>query len=164
MEANSCCVESEERAFQAKLSKVTELLSPWLGIEALARAPEVFRSSPQHYRLRTKFAVAEFPTEEGGSSSSSELGYFTVSDEGRAVRVSSCAIACEGINALMPRVLSGISASAVLRHGLKAVGFLTTLSGDGLVSLIYGRQLEEEWEAEAARQLAEPLGIQVGGR
>lgn len=160
----------EEEAFQAKFNHVMEILAPWLTPGA-AEKPEVFRAAATHYRLRTKFAVAEFPVqaageggaeEQGGSSTGpTELGYFEPDGDKRPVRVKHCPIATVEINTLMPQVLAAVNASPALRDGLKAVSFLDTLAGDRLVSLIYGQEMHPDWEQEARARLREPLDIQV---
>jgi tRNA (uracil-5-)-methyltransferase len=121
---------------------------------------EVFASPPSHYRMRTEFRVWH----EGD-----DLFYimFEVGEDPkkdrRQVRMDEYPVASEAINELMPRLLDAIWDKPVLRRKLFQVEFLHSLSGEMLVSMIYHRKLDEEWEV-AARQLQEELGVMLIGR
>ncbi|MBR2514545.1 MAG: tRNA (uridine(54)-C5)-methyltransferase TrmA [Halomonas sp.] len=121
---------------------------------------EVYPSPPSHYRQRCEFRIWH---EED------DLFYamFEVDPENpknkKVVRLDQFPVASEHINALMPRLREAFLASDELRRRLFQVEFLTTLSGEALVTLIYHRPLEEAWEAEA-RELEKTLGIMIIGR
>ena len=123
-------------------------------------ALEVFASPPSHYRQRCEFRIWH----EGD-----DLFYamFEVDPADpknkRVVRLDQFDVASESINALMPRLREAFLASDELRRKLFQVEFLTTLSGEALVTLIYHRPLEEAWEQEA-RTLETELGIMIIGR
>src|SRR5690606_30238028 len=72
-------------------------------------------------------------------------------------------IGSERINALMPALRARLAADPLLRRKLFQAEFLTTLSGEALVTLIYHRKLDEAW-AMAARAVGEALGIELIGR
>jgi tRNA (uracil-5-)-methyltransferase len=72
-------------------------------------------------------------------------------------------VASERIQALMPALIEKLRPEQILRRKLFQVEFLSTLSGDTLVSLIYHRRLDDEWE-QAARALASELGVSIVGR
>ena len=63
----------------------------------------------------------------------------------------------------MGRLLAEIHASELLRRSLFQVEFLTTLSGDALITIIYHKKLDEAWETEA-RAMQARLGFPVIGR
>ena len=63
----------------------------------------------------------------------------------------------------MPILLAELKADPLLEKRLFEVDFLATLSGEMLVTLIYHRKLDNEWE-KAARTLAEKLNIKIIGR
>jgi tRNA (uracil-5-)-methyltransferase len=67
------------------------------------------------------------------------------------------------INRLMPPILDAINASDSLSRRLFSIEFLTTMSGEALVTLIYHRQLDSQWESEA-RKLQSAQNIKVIGR
>lgn len=121
---------------------------------------EVFASPPSHYRLRTEFRIWH----EGDDLfyAMFEIGKDPKKDR-TLVRMDEYPVAGKEINRLMPLLLDAIRDQPLLRHRLFQVEFLTTLSGQVLLSLIYHRQLEDEWEI-AAQQLQEQLGVMIIGR
>ena len=72
-------------------------------------------------------------------------------------------IASASIQAVLTPLRAALQANSVLRHKLFQVEFLSTQSGEVLVTLIYHRPLNDEWEIEA-RVLADQLSIAVIGR
>lgn len=123
-------------------------------------ALEVFESPPGYYRQRCEFRIWH---EED------DLFYamFEVDPENpknkRVIRLDQYAVASERINQLMPQLREACLKSDELRRRLFQVEFLTTLSGEALVTLIYHRPLGEEWERQA-RALEAELGIMIIGR
>ncbi|WP_422102411.1 tRNA (uridine(54)-C5)-methyltransferase TrmA [Vreelandella sp.] len=123
-------------------------------------ALEVYPSPPSHYRQRCEFRIWH---EED------DLFYamFEVDPENpknkRVIRLDQFPVASARINELMPKLREAFLASDELRRRLFQVEFLTTLSGEALVTLIYHRPLGDAWEAEA-RALETSLGIMIIGR
>ncbi|MGQ4877553.1 tRNA (uridine(54)-C5)-methyltransferase TrmA [Billgrantia sp. LNSP4103-1] len=123
-------------------------------------ALEVFPSPPSHYRQRCEFRLWH----EGD-----DLFYamFEVDPDDpkkkRVIRLDDYPVASRRINELMPQLREALLGSDILRRRLFQVEFLTTLSGEALVTLIYHRPLDEAWE-EQARQLQRRLDISVIGR
>ncbi|MGE4534012.1 tRNA (uridine(54)-C5)-methyltransferase TrmA [Halomonas sp.] len=121
---------------------------------------EVYPSPPSHYRQRCEFRVWH----EGD-----DLFYamFEVDPEDpkrkEVVRLDDYPVASRRINALMPALLDAIRDVPVLRRRLFQVEFLTTLSDEALITLIYHRPLDDAWEA-AARELQATLGAMIIGR
>lgn len=71
------------------------------------------------------------------------------------------------INQLMPAVLAYIKELPLLRNRLFQVDFLTTTTGEATISLLYHRQLDDEWlgAAEAMRDIFQTYGnIELIGR
>lgn len=102
---------------------------------------EVFASPAEHYRMRAEFRVWH----EG-----EDLYYVMFNQETREkYRVDQFPAASRLINDLMPLLVDALKPVKALRHKLFQVDFLSTLSGEILVSLLYHRQLDEEWTAEA---------------
>ncbi|WNK19383.1 tRNA (uridine(54)-C5)-methyltransferase TrmA [Halomonas piscis] len=123
---------------------------------------EVHDSPPSHYRQRCEFRLWH----EGDDL------YYAMFDVARdaagnkqktVVRLDQYPVASEAINALMPRLREAFLASETLRRKLFQVEFLTTLSGEALVTLVYHRPLDDAWQAEA-RALERALGIMIIGR
>lgn len=119
-------------------------------------ALEVYDSAVSHYRLRAEFRLWH----EG------ERCFYAMFEPGnrsKAYEVREFNIASPLINDLMKRLLAEIHDSELLRRRLFQVEFLTTLSGDALITIIYHKKLDEAWEAEA-RGLQERIGFPIIGR
>ncbi|SFC13018.1 tRNA (uracil-5-)-methyltransferase [Marinospirillum celere] len=121
---------------------------------------EVFASPPSHYRMRTEFRV--WHEGEDLFYIMFEVGEDPKKDR-RQVRMDNYPVASEAINDLMPKLLDAIRDRPLLRRKLFQVEFLGSLSGEMLISMIYHRKLDEEWEV-AARQLQDELGVMLIGR
>ncbi|MDM3871212.1 tRNA (uridine(54)-C5)-methyltransferase TrmA [Porticoccus sp. W117] len=115
----------------------------------------VYPSQPSHFRMRAEFRIWH----EG------EQSFYAMHKPGgsRPIPIDDFPIGSEKINQLMPAVMAGIHGNEVLRRKLYVVEFLTTLSGDALVTLIYHKPLDEAWQAEA-RLLSEAIGAPIIGR
>lgn len=102
---------------------------------------EVFESPEKNYRMRAEFRVWH----EGD-----ELYYIMFNQETREkYRVDQFPAASKIINDLMPLLIEAMKENDILRKKLFQVDFLSTLSGEVLVSLLYHRQLDDKWVDEA---------------
>lgn len=113
-------------------------------------APEIFTSDPIHYRMRAKFCIYL----EGDT-----VRYYMVdtSDQNkRKAFLKQFPTASVLINRLMPVIAELISGNAELTRKFFEINFLTTLSGEALITLLYHRKLDEVW-IEAARNLLKQL-------
>ena len=117
---------------------------------------EVFESARSHFRMRAEFRVWH----EGEKSF---LAMFDSDDPKTPVEVPSFPMGSEKINELMPKLLAEIEASETLRKKLFQVNFLTTVKGEAMISMLYHRRLNEEWEAEAETMRVR-LGVSIVGR
>jgi tRNA (uracil-5-)-methyltransferase len=118
--------------------------------------PDVFASAPLEYRLRAEFRIWHH---DGGI----DYAMFDPDAPKRPVLMQDFPAACATIRAAMPRLRATARADETIGRRLYAVEFLATLSGDLLVTLIYHRRLDSDWEA-AARMLTGPLGARIIGR
>lgn len=125
-----------------------------------APEPEVFRSPVSHYRMRAEFRIWH----DGDDI------YHIMFDQAtkQRIRVDTFPAASTLINQAMPKLLEGIQPHKCLRHKLFQIDYLSTLSGEIVVSLLYHRQLDEEWQ-QHAQQLrdnlqAEGINLQLIGR
>ncbi|WP_106478610.1 tRNA (uridine(54)-C5)-methyltransferase TrmA [Phytohalomonas tamaricis] len=121
---------------------------------------EVFASPVSHYRMR-----AEFRLWHDGDDVYYVMFEADANDpkQKRNVRVDQYPVASRRINELMQRLIDEIRDNTVLRRKLFQVEFLTTLSGEALISLIYHRQLDEAWQQQAL-ELQARLGASIIGR
>lgn len=119
---------------------------------------EIFDSPEQHYRMRAEFRIWH-------DNDSISYAMFEKNDKARphVIKLTTFQTAYHTIADLMPILLTQISAQTELKNRLYQCEFLSTLSGEILVTLIYHRQLDEAWQM-AARALQEQLGIMILGR
>ena len=120
---------------------------------------EVFSSEPAHYRMRAEFRIWH----EG------EDMYYYMFDKAldSKVRCDQFLPASQLINDMMPALIAELKQNTMLRHRLFQIDFLSTLSGEILVSLLYHKQLDEQWQAEAKtlkETLATKFNVNIIGR
>ncbi|MDX1706397.1 tRNA (uridine(54)-C5)-methyltransferase TrmA [Pseudidiomarina sp.] len=121
---------------RAKADYLTQLLQPFV-----SQPLEIYPSPPLHYRMRAEFRIWH----EGD-----DLYYIMFDPETREkIRMDSFSPGSALINNLMPAVIAYVRSRPVLRRKLFQVEFLTTTTGQALISLIYHRPLEDEWEQSA---------------
>lgn len=133
-----------------KVTRLEGMMAPFA-----APAPEVFRSPVSHYRMRAEFRIWH----EGD-----DLYHIMFYQQTKSrIRVNSFPAASELINALMPAMLDGVRDIPALRHKLFQIDYLTTLSNQAVVSLLYHRKLDDEWQqhAEALRDSLRARGFNV---
>jgi len=115
---------------------------------------DIFASPEEHYRARSEFKIWH----EGDA-----LFYaMNHRDKKGVVLIDGCPQVSEPIAALMPKLLEAVK-QADLGFKLFGADFLSSDSGEIVVSLLYHRKLDSSWE-EAARKIAEDLGIYIIGR
>ncbi|CAB0151797.1 tRNA/tmRNA (uracil-C(5))-methyltransferase [Pseudidiomarina piscicola] len=135
--------ERYQQQLAEKQQRLQTLLAPHTSSEL-----DVFASPALHYRMRAEFRMWH----EGD-----DLFYIMFDPETREkIRMDEFPPGSKLINELMPELITQIKDRPVLRNRLFQVEFLTTTSGQALVSLIYHRQLDEEWQ-QAAQQLRAEL-------
>jgi tRNA (uracil-5-)-methyltransferase len=118
--------------------------------------PQLFRSAPLHYRLRAEFRIWH-------DGDRIDYVMFDPAEPEKPIPLSEFPIGAQRINELMPALLKQVQADQQLSRRLFQVEFLTTLSGDALITLIYHRKLDELWQ-QAARVLQDKLQVGVMGR
>ena len=138
-----------------KQEKLTALLAPF-------NAPDlqVFASPTQHFRMRAEFRIWH----EGDDF------YHIMFDQQskQRYRVDNFPIASELINRMMTALLPLLKQQTVLHHRLFQIDYLSTQSQQIIVSLLYHKALDENWQA-AAQTLRSQLqqqgfNVQIVGR
>ncbi|QOL26026.1 tRNA (uridine(54)-C5)-methyltransferase TrmA [Thalassotalea sp. LPB0316] len=101
---------------------------------------EVFRSAPQYYRLRAEFRLWH----EGDDL------FFIMFNQAtkEKFKVEHFPVASTLINQAMTALLDDIRCRKILRERLFQVDFLSTQSGELLISMLYHKQLDDEWQTE----------------
>ena len=118
--------------------------------------PAVHASTPLHYRLRAEFRMWH-------QDAQVYYAMFDPDEPKRPVVIEQFDAACTAINAVMPRLRDALQANENLKANLFQTNFLSTLSGELMVTLIYHRLLDDAWET-AARAMAAALNVQLIGR
>ncbi|MFC0336177.1 tRNA (uracil-5-)-methyltransferase [Kushneria avicenniae] len=119
---------------------------------------EVFASPASHYRMRCEFRLWH----EGDDLFHA---MFETGTDGvkQTVRMDQYDVASRRINTLMTQLVEAIRDVPALRHRLFQVEYLTTREGEALMTLVYHRKLDDEWE-QAARELEKTLDVAIIGR
>ena len=114
----------------------------------IAKSPDI------HYRSRSEFKV--WHVEDDIHFAMNHV------DKKGVVLVDECPQVNEHISKLMPKLLNAIKEKQI---GFKLFGadFLSSTSGEIVVSLLYHRKLDEEWTTQAT-QISNELGIYIIGR
>tara|TARA_R110001583_G_scaffold163001_1_gene315218 strand:+ start:973 stop:2073 length:1101 start_codon:yes stop_codon:yes gene_type:complete len=108
---------------------------------------EIFPSKPLNYRLRAEFRVWH---------QGDDLYYIMFNSETKEkFRVDDFPVASKLINQAMKALLVSIKDKKELRYKLFQVDFLSTLSGELLISMLYHKPLEPTWEEKAKELKAE---------
>lgn len=126
--------------YQSQLDKkqkdMTELFAPFSVPEA-----QLFTSEPLNYRLRAEFRIWH---------DGDDVFYIMFNQKTKEkYRVDTFPVASVLINDAMQSLICYIKDNELLRRKLFQVDFLSTLSGELLVSLLYHKQLDETWQSEA---------------
>ena len=140
----SCSVHQVDYATQIveKKARVSDLLLPFYQEELT-----LFDSPDHHYRAR-----AEFRIWHEGDHCDYAMGRL---DRKKALTIEECPKVITAIEKRMWVLLEKINASSILRTRLFSVEFLATTTDECLITMLYHRRLEEDWEEEA--KALEPL-------
>jgi tRNA (uracil-5-)-methyltransferase len=115
----------------------------------------IHSSAPFGFRMRAEFRIWH---EQGQA-------HFAMNRPGekRPYIIDDFPIGAPLINQLMPKILSAVNANEILSRKLFSMEFLTTTTDQALVTLIYHKPLDDQWQQQAS-QLAAQLNIKIIGR
>lgn len=138
-----------------KTEHLTALLAPFSAPQL-----EVFASEPSHFRLRAEFRIWH---------DEYELYHIMFDQETKQrYRVDEFPIASPIINRMMKAILAEIKGNEILTRKLFQLDYLSTLSGQIAVSMLYHKKLTEEWQEQAKmlKKRLEGIGfnVQIIGR
>jgi len=150
-ECGACVVY--EDGYEAQLNKKLEINRDRFK-DFYAGDISVFKSPQQNYRSRSEFKIWH-----DGDVMRYAMNHV---DKKGVVFIKECPQVNLHISELMPKLLSEVSAKKI---GFKLFGtdFLSSSSGEIVVSLLYHRKLDDEWR-EVATTVASELGIYIIGR
>ena len=115
----------------------------------------IYASSPSHFRMRAEFKIWQ---QDGVAAYAMyEPGVYK-----QARVIEEFSIGSRTIVELMPKLLACINASDTLRKKLFQVEFLSSSTGEILVTLVYHKLLEDTWLREAASLQDELKCIVIG--
>ena len=120
---------------------------------------DIIKSDEQNFRNRAEFKIWKNFDENDNAT----LSYAMTSVEKNVLEINSCQIVSLDIANLMPKLLEEIQKNKILSFKLFAIEFLNSTTGDMLVTLIYHRKLEEDWNT-LALELSNKFNIKIIGR
>jgi len=116
----------------------------------------VYASPASHYRMRAEFKIWH-------EDNTAHYAMYEPGEYKRPFTITDFPVGSNLINQLMPLLLAAINKDELLARRLFQVEFLTTLSGEAVISLIYHKPLNDDWEIKA-KQLSEKLKVSIIGR
>lgn len=144
----------DENQYQSQLELKTQKLKQDFANFNIEKI-EVFSSPIKHFRMRTEFRAWH---------KGEQLDYIMFGKEDKKpYEVYDFPIGSITINQLMPTLIRLLNADIDLKHKLYQIDFLTTQAGEALVTLIYHKQLDDNWIAKA-RAVKNQLNIDIVGR
>lgn len=139
---------------QQKHDRLHTLLAPFNAPEI-----EIYASQPEHYRVRAEFRVWH----EGD-----DLYHIMFDSQTKErYRVDQFAAASKTINAAMQEIMSLLKDNPVMRRKLFQIDYLSGLSEELVISLLYHKPLDEQWKRAAAQlqqQLRQNFKVNLIGR
>lgn len=127
--------EKYQRQLDEKTTRVKELLSTFY-----ESTIDIYASQPSNFRMRAEFRIWH------DGPDTYHIMFDKVDKE--QYRVDQLAAASKVINRSMQIMTEAFAGNEVLRRKLFQVDYLSTLTEELLVTMIYHKQLDEEWEAE----------------
>ncbi len=120
---------------------------------------DIITSKSEHFRNRAEFRFWKNFDDEKNPTISYAMNNF----EKKALEIDNCSIVSNNISELMPKLLAMITQNEILKFKIYACEFLSATTGDIVVTLIYHKKLDEQWEEEA-KKIEETLNIHIIGR
>lgn len=129
-------IASYEQQLAEKTARLQAMMSPFH-----PPSVEVFRSPVSHYRMRAEFRIWH---------QGDEIYHIMFDQQTKQrIRIDQFPAASQLINRLMPVLLQAIQHTPLLRHKLFQIDYLSTQSGKIIASLLYHRQLNDDWRQQA---------------
>ena len=151
-------IEIDETTYDSQLSEKEIRIQKQFeqfGVQKL----EVFNSEPKHYRQRAEFRVWH---------DGDDLFHIMFNQETKEkIRVEHFEPAAPIIYDLMPKLVALLQFNETLRRKLFQIDYLSTLSGEVLISLLYHKPLDDEWltaAEELKATLSKEFKVDIIGR
>lgn len=120
---------------------------------------DIIKSTQKAFRNRAEFRIWWERDENEKISYSYAMNSF----DKTILKIDSCEIVSSHIQEIMPKLLDLLILDLTLCSKLFAVEFLQSTTNDLLVTLIYHKKLEDDWNTKA-KELEEKLNIKIIGR
>ena len=120
---------------------------------------DIIKSEPQNFRNRAEFRIWKNFDENDKPT----LSYAMTSLEKTTLEINDCQIVSTQIQELMPKLLARLEANSTMAFKIYAIEFLGSTTKDMLVTLIYHRKLDEQWNEEA-KEIEKDFAIKIIGR
>ena len=139
-------IEQYDAQLEEKVVRLQTLMTPFTTMDV-----DVFRSPVSHYRMRAEFRIWH---------DGDDLYHIIFDQQTRQrIRVDSFPAASKLINSLMPKLMDALRDNRALRFKLFQIDYLSTMSNQIVVSMLYHRALTDEWQ-QAAVALRDELRAQ----
>lgn len=126
--------------YDSQLEEKTNRLISMMAVYS-APIPKVFSSPENYYRMRAEFRIWH---------ENNDLYHIMFNPATKQrIRVDQFPAASQLINQLMPIMIEQIRPIAELRYKLFQIDYLTTLTGQAVISLLYHKKLDEKWQIVA---------------
>jgi tRNA (uracil-5-)-methyltransferase len=146
--------KSYEEQLNFKLQREKERFSDFTTMDF-----DIIKSEEKAFRNRAEFRIWWEKDENG-----KEILSYAMNDFNKNIlEINSCQIVSSHIQEIMPKLLDLLMSELTLSYKLFAVEFLDSSTKDMLVTLIYHKKLDEEWN-ELAKQIEKKLNIKIMGR
>lgn len=120
---------------------------------------DIIKSEEKAFRNRAEFRIWWEKDENGN-----EILSYAMNDFNKNIlEINSCQIVSSHIQEIMPKLLNLLMEDLILSYKLFAVEFLDSSTNDMLITLIYHKKLDEQWN-ELGKKIEEKLNIKVMGR
>ena len=120
---------------------------------------DIIKSEEKAFRNRAEFRIWW----EKDENANEILSYAMNDFNKNILEINSCQIVSSHIQEIMPKLLNLLMEDLILSYKLFAVEFLDSSTNDMLVTLIYHKKLDEQWN-KLAKKIEEKLNIKVMGR
>ena len=120
---------------------------------------DIIKSEEKAFRNRAEFRIWWEKDENG-----KEILSYAMNDFNKNIlKIDSCQIVSPQIQEIMPKLLDLLMSELTLSYKLFAIEFLGSTTKDMLVTLIYHKKLDEQWN-ELAKHIEKELNIKIMGR
>ena len=146
--------KSYDEQLNFKLQREKERFSDFTTIDF-----DIIKSEEKAFRNRAEFRIWW----EKDENANEILSYAMNDFNKNILEINSCQIVSAHIQKIMPKLLDLLMSELTLSYKLFAVEFLDSSTNDMLVTLIYHKKLDEQWN-KLAKKIEEKLNIKVMGR